>query len=232
MNENEAIEETKCKSIINLVLDNGCNLELDVNKDIAEKIKELNNIKVEDITLNLSKVEDVYRYLVFSDKTRLYKKELERYMNIFKKSNYKDRSAEDDKEYKTIVLLLESPHSNEYDLNGYAIAPAQGETGRLIDINLLSMLKDLSELDRNLFLNETYKYKLIIANPIQYQTSLYMYNNNILKGEYKTLRNKCWRKTWEEKKIKDDFGERMKAYKPSLIINACTSDLQKKLQIF
>ncbi|MBW4862959.1 MAG: hypothetical protein KZY55_06605 [Paeniclostridium sp.] len=79
-------------------------------------------------------------------------------------------------------------------------------------------------LQKNLLKKE--KYRLIICNPIQYQTSLYMFHGMQLQDDYTTLRNQCWRKIWEEQSIKDDFKKRMDLYKPSLIINACTSSLQ------
>lgn len=222
-------KKTKYTSI-NLNLDNGLNIALDIDKDVASKIRKFTKMK--NLNLNLSKVNDVYRYLIFGDKTKLYKKELEQDLEVFGKSNYKDRSTKEREEYKNIVLLLESPHSDEFDSNRFAIAPAQGETGRLIDMNILTVLRELKELEKDLFSNEENKYKLIISNPIQYQTSLYMYHNNKLKGKYKTLRNRCWKKIWKEEKIKNEFKERMDKYKPELIINACTSDLQDNVTKF
>ena len=47
-------------------------------------------------------------------------------------------------------------------------------------MNILTVLRELKELEKDLFSNEENKYKLIISNPIHYQTSLYMYHNNKL----------------------------------------------------
>jgi len=69
-------------------------------------------------------------------------------------------------------------------------------------MNILTVLRELKELEKDLFSNEENKYKLIISNPIQYQTSLYMYHNNKLKGKYKTLRNRCWKKYGKKKRLK------------------------------
>ena len=218
---------------VNLILEDYCTIEVEIDKSIAEEIRKNNKINSENIDLKLSKVEDVYRYLIYYKKNKLLKKALKKDGTKFSESKYGDRSTGRDKnKYKSIVLLLESPHCDEFDLNNNPIAPAQGETGKLIDEKILSVLDEILRLDKNTILAEDEKLRVIIANPIQYQTSLYMYHNKKLEDEYQTLRNRCWRKIWDEKKIKDDFEKRIKQYNPVLIINACTYSLKDKVTKF
>lgn len=223
--------ESKYKKI-NLVLDDKFNVSVNIDKDIAEEIKKYSNIKGDDIKLKLKKVEDVYRYLITYKEKKLDKKNIRRADDKFNESNYKDKSTDRDKKYKSIILLLESPHCDEFNSNKIPIAPAQGETGKLIDKNIFNVLEEILSSEEKSIFNEGDNIRIIIANPIQYQTSLYMYHNRKLEDEYQTLRNRCWRAIWNEKNIKDDFKERIKRYNPTLIINACTYSLKDKVTEF
>ena len=71
---------------------------------------------------------------------------------------------------QTLVILLESPHKYEYRLNciDRPIAPAQGTTGRNIRDHLVGIVRNCQHISSNLD-GET---RIILANPIQRQTSL------------------------------------------------------------
>ena len=71
---------------------------------------------------------------------------------------------------QTLVILLESPHKCEYRLNciDRPIAPAQGTIGRNIRDHLVDIVRNCQHISSNLD-GET---RIILANPIQFQTSL------------------------------------------------------------
>ncbi|NMF21585.1 hypothetical protein [Clostridium perfringens] len=50
---------------VNLILEDDCTIEVEIDKSIAEEIRKNNKINSENIDLKLSKVEDVYRYLIY-----------------------------------------------------------------------------------------------------------------------------------------------------------------------
>lgn len=212
--------------MIKLELENNTIIELDVKVEIYEKIKK----KEGKDTLTMNKVEDVYRYFIDCKNGKLTKKSYVKGNKTYSNSKYKDKSINIDTKYKTIVLLLESPHKDEYDSANNPIAPAQGKTGENIEKYIISVLEDIKSRDKKLLKEEG--YRLIVCNPIQYQTSLYMYHKQDLKDDYATLRNQCWRKMWQEDCIRDNFKERIKSYKPELIINACTSSLKDNVTKF
>lgn len=132
------------------------------------------------------------------------------------RSKYKDRYANSDEHTSsTMVFLLESPHKDEYK-DGCPVAPAQGDTGCNIAKYLGSLLCHLSP-------NISDESRVIISNPIRYQTSLSM----ILKSKKinTKIRDKMLDNFWGIEKIKKDFLCRIRKYKPNIIINACTGGM-------
>ena len=120
------------------------------------------------------------------------------------------------REVRNIVLLLESPHSEEYGESiMYPEAPARGRTGRNIDQYLGTVLSHVqggfTEADCH----------VIISNPIQFQTSLYAIHEGSL-SSWRTLRNNVWKTLWCEQSIRENFRRRLTRYNPCVIINACT----------
>lgn len=107
-----------------------------------------------------------------------------------------------------IIIILESPHIDEYSLS--TPYPAIGATGKNINKYFTKIL--------NKFLNnKIYKgkeYDLILMNAVQYQTSL-GYNTEI-------FRDRIWLKTWLEAGGREDFIDRLKSYNPDIIFNLCT----------
>jgi hypothetical protein len=140
----------------------------------------------------------------------------------------------------TIALILESPHTEEFDKDR-CLGPAMGTTGdgiknillgnlaKFIFINDLldygSYFKTSSEITEGL-------YKLLIVNAVQYQCSL----GNLENDASKRKRNKIF-EDFFEKTAKEDFKRRLKLYNPKIIINCCTGGhygevdgLQKRVQ--
>lgn len=151
----------------------------------------------------------------------------------FVKSKFDDRRAIEGKWIgrKIILLLLESPHRDEYEKShsGYndlkPIAPAQdtkaGGAGGAIERYLHLVVGKMNLTDGF--------YSLIIANPIPYCCSLGVFYTN---GLNKELRDDVWQFIWNiadssgKKIIQDDFIARCTIYKPDYILNCCTSALQ------
>lgn len=122
----------------------------------------------------------------------------------------------------TIVVVLESPHKFEYRNTDVAhpIAPACGLTGVKIQDVLLDMLIDSSGVT----LREN--TRLIIANPVPYQTSLYSICRYRDLSPYTRCRIKSgvWNALWNYTSIREDFEKRMRSYSPYITINACTTE--------
>jgi hypothetical protein len=139
-------------------------------------------------------------------------------------------------EHPTIVVLLESPHRDEYtrdDSRFKPIAPAQGDTGTRFRKRLPDVINEAWKQ-----LKVTHKlastYSIILANPIQWQASLARYYSEELK---KSVRNRVWKCLWNYKDGEDlivqrYFKDRLREYKPRLIINACTANLSSNIDSY
>ena len=124
---------------------------------------------------------------------------------------------------KTIVVILESPHKDEYlrDVS-QPIAPAQGATGSNLQGWLDCVLQGCPALCAEL---EEETTRVVIANPVQYQASL---ASVIRSSAWRKVRDAVWRALWSCQSIKDDFEARLARYSPDFIINACTHDVNCK----
>lgn len=114
------------------------------------------------------------------------------------------------KDYKRIVIIIESPHRDEYDDDFKPIGPAQGKTGDMIKSNIENIIKLFNITDG--------KYILIISNPVQFQASLGSFYDN---GLHKSIRNNVWSALY--KICKEDFIKRLEIYEPDYILNATTA---------
>lgn len=108
---------------------------------------------------------------------------------------------------QSVVLILESPHTDEYKSGTLPPSPALGKTGD----NIQSFFKQkLQATSINL---ADGAYDIILCNAIQYQTSL---------GCKTTIfRDRIWIYLWANGE-RDEFVRRLKHYNPSMIINSCT----------
>ena len=145
---------------------------------------------------------------------------------------------------KTIVIVLESPHKDEYLCNvGQPIAPAQGSTGSNIQGWLDHVLRSCPALCRELRTGTT---RVMLSNPVQFQASLASVinsgsqNRKVRDAVRKKIRDAVWKALWDSQPtvtsqdcgertanasfpIRDCFEDRLKTYNPDYIINACTS---------
>lgn len=146
-----------------------------------------------------------------------------------------DRPADDavSEGLRIIMLVLESPHVEEFkqQMLGQgnpltAIAPAQGSTGRGINMHLAKVLEKV-------FMKtplEPGSYAVVIANPIPYHCSLGhladMQDDERGRarrpGLNEEVRNYIWKTLWHQAYIKNEFRERCDRYKPVIILNCCT----------
>jgi hypothetical protein len=144
-------------------------------------------------------------------------------------SSYPDRPAADAAGSKTILLILTSPHKDEYvrKPNGQLApkAPAQGRNwlgaGRAIHSYGHDVLRKVGLADG--------EYSLLIANPVPYQCSL----SSIAPGNPApldpTVRDHVWRQLFSLKVIRRNFLDRCLRYSPRIILNCCTTALRTEL---
>lgn len=104
---------------------------------------------------------------------------------------------------KTAVIILESPHTAEYD--GDFVSPALGTTGRNLQRHFEDVFRSICKDG---------EYRIILMNSIQYQCSLGADTNR--------YRDNMWLKLWFRENLRKDFTERLSSYKPDLIFNLCT----------
>lgn len=129
---------------------------------------------------------------------------------------------------RTILLLLESPHKDEYQCGDprYPIAPAQGRTGTNIELYLERILNDSPVAD-----SSDITYRVIIANPVQFQTSLWAIHKGNL-AKWRTLRNAIWKTLWDVCEVQQDFRSRLQSYCPDVVLNCCTYGLRKRVTAY
>ncbi|MFD2611224.1 hypothetical protein [Paenibacillus gansuensis] len=141
----------------------------------------------------------------------------------------------------TLLVLMESPHNDEYlylDENGdpvkipvvrdradavrriarvEPVRPANGKTGEHMDRFLAAVAEGLAPSGRDVM------YRVIVANPVQYQTSLHaVHGGTLSKPLYGALRDNVWKALWTQEAVRSDFAARLAAYKPAVIFNGCT----------
>lgn len=171
-------------------------------------------------------VKNVYRYSLKKNKDNFELCVFDNSHEDFKTSKFNDYPIDESSISPSIVIILESPHKDEYDNKIDClspIAPAQGTTGDLIFKKFVQIIRNSAEILRLLDKNE---YRVLLVNPIPYQTSLYFLHKQNLKSVYSTLRDKVWIEQWERNEIhKTLFNNVLNKIKPSLILNCCTSKL-------
>ncbi len=161
-----------------------------------------------------SRVNNVHRYTVmlndhgtecdFIARTRLIEKnDLKVFPNL---DDNIGMSLNFNKDVPKIILILESPHKDEYK-DKQAINPANGPTGAKIQGYLGYLVKKIYDelLNKKAKINK--KYDFCIVNPVPYQASFGV--------STKYVRNEVWTLLWENEclELKDNFLK-----PPSLVI--------------
>lgn len=125
-----------------------------------------------------------------------------------------------------IAIVLESPHKNEFGVNGLPKGPAMGTTGNFFSRNNRGFIDFVSNSSVSYILNGI--YKLIYVNSVQYQTSLGM---SLKKNSNRNNRDNIWLSVFNKDGGDIDLKKRINALKPELIINLCTKGV-KNLQLY
>lgn len=142
-------------------------------------------------------------------------------------------------DYKSMVIVLESPHRDEFTKRNNtakqeARGPAMGHTGDCISEALCKnifcylTMRNYSDLGAYSNFNtaiENGQYCVHFVNAIQVQCSL-----GLALSEYEAVKKSNLKGLWDKKIVRDDFVERLKKRKPAVIINCCTDVLQNKVQ--
>ena len=197
---------------------------------VGNFFKESNDV----LDVNANNVLDVSRYLIGEEDCCVHDGDRYRICNDRYLNRHCDipESEIETQQTGSIVLLLESPHKNEYEYidRGFARRkkPACGKTGEQIDLCLGTVLLHIL-IETGLVNSGCH---VVISNPIQFQTSLYAIHKQEA-GNWTTLRNNVWRALWDaderENHITQCFQRRLGRYHPKVIINACTSDLKPRV---
>lgn len=153
--------------------------------------------------------------------------------DILLNSSFDDALIESNYKNKTIAIILESPHIDEYESNTdklTPIGPAQGQTGKKIEKNIDKLIARLKEFN---ILEDNHNYRIIILNAVNFQTSLHFIHEKPLNNYYRELRDKIWIKMWSEvPQIKNEFLKQIESLKKdSIIINACPKSLKPFINI-
>ena len=147
---------------------------------------------------------------------------------LVNKSEFVDDLIDTDYKNKTIAIILESPHIDEYEQTKEKLIPigtAQGQTGKKIGKSIESLILALKE---HLVIEEQHKYRIVLLNAVNFQTSLHFIHEKPMNNNYRELRDKIWLKMWTEiPQIKMDFIKQLDSLKKdSIIINACPKSLK------
>lgn len=147
----------------------------------------------------------------------------------FKNSCFNDQNLSFRNELPTILLVLESPHDKEYNNETFdPIAPAQQDTGK----NISEKLNEIINNNKKLLKLEKEEYRILIINPVPFQTSLFHIHKQPLEGVYTILRNNVWKALWKnDNTYKMKFKKIINEINPDIIINACTSTLSKLVKL-
>ena len=143
-------------------------------------------------------------------------------------SSFNDEIIDGNYNNKTIAIILESPHIDEYEQGKEKLIPigaAQGQTGKKIEKSIESLILALKDYQ---VIEEQHEYRVIIINAVNFQTSLHFIHEKPMNNYYRELRDKMWQKMWAEiPQTKNDFVKQLDSLKKdSIIINASPKSLK------
>ena len=135
--------------------------------------------------------------------------------------------------FRKIIIILESPHRDEYDKNGKPLFPAQGKTGSKIVKNIENIEKWRGVNNSlSIKLDREKSYCVILMNPVQYAASCYKFWDTIKAKNGKVPANLTdfTHKVFEflflnnDLRLKEDFKERLRNLytKGDIVINSTT----------
>jgi hypothetical protein len=141
-----------------------------------------------------------------------------------------------------VVVVLESPHDDEYDYANGQFSPKEplmdeGSQKRL-RCHLVRLALAAAR-EKNVALSDD--VDIVLCNPIQFQTSLHRLirpEQNGNKGDLRQgIRNATWKGLWNYKNgssypFRNEFKKRLREFAPCLVINASTCVLRSHLRTF
>ena len=139
---------------------------------------------------------------------------------------------------RKIVILLESPHKNEFDQNFNPLVPLNGRSGKKFDNKIISQLQ---KWFNGIYISENSIFEIMLLNPVPYQTSLYHFISNKIPYQPlvgasstipvfkidKKVRDKVWRLLFPLPCCENEMIIFLKNYNPDYIINCCTGKSTK-----
>jgi len=125
-----------------------------------------------------------------------------------------------------IVIVLESPHKEEFGITGLPKGPAMGKTGSFFIRNTKGFVDFISNSGVSYILKGN--YQLVYVNSVQYKTSLRISLNT---QSARTGRDNIWLSVFNNDGGEIDLKQRLKALRPQLVINLCTKGV-KNLQLY
>lgn len=190
------------------------------------------------------RVQDVWRYTVKVSGCKVAFPLSNAPCKDLKNSKFTDSYAGNAVGRKVILLLLESPHVDEYSYQGgqlIPIAPAQRDASGGAGHGIREHLHRV--LDKLVPSLQDGEYALLIANPVPYHCSLsWLGSTSTNTGRIKAralnskdarrVRNHVWEKIWALDFIQEHFLERCNLYRPSVILNCCTEELKGEISRF
>ncbi|MFC7687184.1 hypothetical protein [Ureibacillus sp. GCM10028918] len=143
-------------------------------------------------------------------------------------SSFNDELIDMNYKNKTIAIILESPHIDEYEESKEKLVPigaAQGQTGKKIEKSIENLILSLLNYE---VIEHLHQYRVILINAVNFQTSLHFIHEKPMNNYYRELRDKMWLKMWTEiPQTKYDFIKQLDSLKrDSILINACPKSLK------
>lgn len=118
------------------------------------------------------------------------------------------------------VVVLESPHRDEYSAAFSPLGPLQKrESRRRFYRYIRSLCREVGGL--------TTGVEIVLCNPVPYQASLARMMDEDA-GMQSAIRNTVWRSLFRQG-FRQEFESRLQAYQPDVVINACTYALRKEV---
>ncbi|WP_369381553.1 hypothetical protein [Lysinibacillus fusiformis] len=175
------------------------------------------------------KVPNVYRYTLIIKENKITLEENS--CTDLPNSNYEDIFINNVEKNSSILVILESPHEKEYDNKFNVKGPAQGPTGRWLYKYLSQVVNEIKNANSNSLKISDGCYKVVLFNPIPYQTSLnYLHKQGLSNTDFKNLRDAVWKTLWyRENVFRCTTESTLKELDPIIILNACTGSLKKEV---
>lgn len=127
-----------------------------------------------------------------------------------------------------LIVLLESPHKNEYSKDIEEFAPQWPLNGESSRKKMQRHLRRLTEAAGFTWADIQSK-EVTLVNPVPLQTSMHRFFPH-KEGLHKTLRDQVWCALFSQTRyFKLSLQLRIDQYAPFLILNACTKNLQDEV---